>query len=205
MCLDPAILCCFWCRWRMRWRSSPGSSGKRAWSRRWRSTLRKSSFSWVLVPQLGSWRGWRDREWCLKPFCVYVHALPLEYSPVSILACAQSCPALQQPPDCSPPGSSVPGISQNPMEWVAISFSGDLPDPGIKPESSALAGRFLTTEPPGRPPYPSFWISKSDYPGYPFYHLSHAAFLDCPHSSWKWALPSLQDTTDIYFHLSQSL
>ena len=28
---------------------------------------------------------------------------------------------------------------------------GDLPDPGIEPKSPALAGRFFTTEPPGRP------------------------------------------------------
>ena len=28
---------------------------------------------------------------------------------------------------------------------------GDLPDPGIKPSSSALAGRFFTAEPPGKP------------------------------------------------------
>ena len=28
---------------------------------------------------------------------------------------------------------------------------GDLPDPGIKPESPALAGGFFTTEPPGQP------------------------------------------------------
>ena len=28
---------------------------------------------------------------------------------------------------------------------------GDLPDPGIKPTSPALAGRFFTTEPPGKP------------------------------------------------------
>ena len=34
------------------------------------------------------------------------------------------------------------------LEWVAISFSGDLPDPGIEPVSLALAGRFFTTEPP---------------------------------------------------------
>ena len=35
---------------------------------------------------------------------------------------------------------------------------GDLPDPGIKPVSPALAGRFFTTVPPGKPPvdlYPS--------------------------------------------------
>ena len=28
---------------------------------------------------------------------------------------------------------------------------GDLPNPGIKPKSPALAGRFFTTEPPGKP------------------------------------------------------
>ena len=43
--------------------------------------------------------------------------------------------------DCSPPGSSVYGISQGRiLEWVAISFSWDLPDPGIEPASPALAG-----------------------------------------------------------------
>ena len=37
---------------------------------------------------------------------------------------AQSCLALCDPTDCSPPGSSVCGISQARMlEWVAISFS----------------------------------------------------------------------------------
>ena len=30
-------------------------------------------------------------------------------------------------------------------------FPGDLPDPGIKPMSSALVGRFLLSEPPGSP------------------------------------------------------
>ena len=57
--------------------------------------------------------------------------------------------------DCSPPGSSVQGILQaRILKWVAISFSGDLPNPGIKPMSfvaPALAGRFFTTEPPGKP------------------------------------------------------
>ena len=37
---------------------------------------------------------------------------------------AQSCPTLCDPVDCSPPGSSVHGISQaRTLEWVAISFS----------------------------------------------------------------------------------
>ena len=34
---------------------------------------------------------------------------------------------------CSPPGSSVHGIPQaRILEWTAIPFSGDLPDPQIK-------------------------------------------------------------------------
>ena len=54
--------------------------------------------------------------------------------------------------DYSPPGSSVHGISQaRILEWVAISFSRDLSDPGIKPTPPALAGGFFITEPPGKP------------------------------------------------------
>ena len=38
---------------------------------------------------------------------------------------SQLCPTLQDPMDCSPPGSSVRGIFQaRVLEWVAISFSG---------------------------------------------------------------------------------
>ena len=48
--------------------------------------------------------------------------------------------------DCSPPDSSVYGISQaRILEWVVISFSGDLPDPGIELTSPAFSGRFFTT------------------------------------------------------------
>ena len=44
------------------------------------------------------------------------------------------CLTLCNPMDCSPPGSSVHGIFQvRILEWVAISFSRDIPDPGIKP------------------------------------------------------------------------
>ena len=36
--------------------------------------------------------------------------------------------------------------------WSGLPFPspGDLPDPGIKPTSPALAGKFFTTEPPGQ-------------------------------------------------------
>ena len=37
--------------------------------------------------------------------------------------------------------------------WSGLPFPspGDLPDPGIEPTSPALAGRFFTTAPPGKP------------------------------------------------------
>ena len=55
--------------------------------------------------------------------------------------------------DCSLPGSSVHGNFQaRILEWVAISYSRDLPDPGIEAMSPPLAGRFFTTELPGKPP-----------------------------------------------------
>ena len=40
--------------------------------------------------------------------------------------------------------------------WSGLPFPspGDLPDPGIKPGSLALAGRFFTTEPPGKSLFP---------------------------------------------------
>ena len=51
--------------------------------------------------------------------------------------------------DYSLPGSSVHG--RRTLEWVAIFFSRDLPDPGIKPPSPVLAAGFFTTGPPGKP------------------------------------------------------
>ena len=52
--------------------------------------------------------------------------------------------------DCSPPGSSVRGILQTRiLEWVAIAFSLDLPNPGIEPGSPALQVDSLLPEPPG--------------------------------------------------------
>ena len=70
----------------------------------------------------------------------------------------QSCLTLCDAMDCSPPGSSVHGIPQaRILEWVAISYCRDFPNPGIKPTSltsPALAGRFFTTEQTRKP----LWI-----------------------------------------------
>ena len=56
--------------------------------------------------------------------------------------CAQlllSCLTLSDPMDLSPLGSSVHGILQaRVLDWIAIPFSGDLPDLEIEPRSPAL-------------------------------------------------------------------
>ena len=68
---------------------------------------------------------------------------------------AQTFLNLCDPVDCSPPDSSVHGVSQARL-WSGLPFpsQGSLPDPGIKPASltfPAFAGGFFTSEPPGKP------------------------------------------------------
>ena len=54
--------------------------------------------------------------------------------------------------DYNLPGSSVHGISYTGiLEWLPFPSPGNLPDPGIKSASPALAGKFFTTETPGKP------------------------------------------------------
>ena len=56
--------------------------------------------------------------------------------------------------DCSLPGFSVHVIFQaRLLEWVPISFSRDLPNPGMEPRSSILqAGKIkILSEAPGKP------------------------------------------------------
>ena len=61
---------------------------------------------------------------------------------------AQSCPALCDPMDCRPPGSSVHGILQaRILQWVAIPFSKG----SFQPGSPALQADSLPSEPPGKP------------------------------------------------------
>ena len=64
---------------------------------------------------------------------------------------------------CNPPASSVHGLLQaRILEWVAVSFSRDLPDPGIEPESlvsPALASGFFTPETLGKACILEVWES----------------------------------------------
>ena len=74
-------------------------------------------------------------------FCFYV-VVVLLLSPIQLFGDSM---------DYSPPGSSVHRISQaRVLEWAVTSFFRDLPRSGIEPVSSAFAGGFSTTEPPGK-------------------------------------------------------
>ena len=78
-----------------------------------------------------------------------------------------SCLTLCNTVDCSPPGSSVHGISQaRVLEWVAISCSRGSSRPRDRTSSlasPALAGGFFTTEPP-RSPYTSLQLPHGQLP-----------------------------------------
>ena len=82
------------------------------------------------------WVGWVYRLWWYRCVCLCL--------------VTKSCPALCDPMDCSPPGSSVHGISRAKiLEWVAMTFSRDS---GIKSGSPALQADSLPAELPGKPP-----------------------------------------------------
>ena len=81
-------------------------------------------------------------------FTVLRHFLQRTFS---VLA-AQSCLTLCNPTDCSPPGSSVHGILQaRILEWAALPFSRDLPNPGTERRSPTLQVDSLPSEHQGSP------------------------------------------------------
>ena len=117
------------------------------------------------------------------------------YMNVQVLV-TQSCLTLCDPVDCSPPGSSVHRILQaRVLEWVAIPFSRDLPNPGIEPGSPALQADSLPSEPPGKPLYilpPLSKISWSYVYGFiSSFYLYFFGFRRDSHLLWSWraALP----------------
>ena len=101
-----------------------------------------------------------------KKYCCFEHLS------LGVVGCAhaclvtQSCPTLCNSMNCSSPVATWTATcpeahGQAPLsmefsqarilEWVAISFFGDLLNPGIEPMCRALAGKFFTTEPLGKP------------------------------------------------------
>ena len=77
---------------------------------------------------------------------------------------AQSRPTPCDPMDCSLRGSSVHGIFQaRVLEWVAISFPGDLLDPGIESRSPALQADALPSKPTGKQEGSNMWAAPWSY------------------------------------------
>ena len=68
----------------------------------------------------------------------------------SFCSVCKSCLTLHESLDCGPPGSSVcEAFQARILDGLPFPSPEDLPDPGIKALSSALAGGFFATEPPG--------------------------------------------------------
>ena len=88
---------------------------------------------------------------CLSPYCQCLHT-PDTWQALSYTHMhAQLCPALCDPINCSPPGSSVHGIAQPGIpEWAAISFSRESSWPRDWTHISCTGRRILTSEPPGK-------------------------------------------------------
>ena len=82
--------------------------------------VRLSDFSTNIVPEVKS--------------CNFI----LEF--VCVCSVAQLCLTLCDPWTVAHQVSSVPGIFQTMLEWVAISFCRGFSDPGIKPESPVYLG-----------------------------------------------------------------
>ena len=86
--------------------------------------------------------------------CVYTCICMHRYAHTCRDVCMHMCSCVQlfDPMECSPPCSSVHGISQaRILELVAIFSSRGSFQPRDEPMSPVLADGFFTTEPPGSP------------------------------------------------------
>ena len=79
---------------------------------------------------------------------------------VAVYLVVKLCSTLHDPMDYSPLVPLSMGFHKQEY-WSGLPFPapGDLPHPGIKPTSSALADRFFTTEPPG-----GYWVANLTTP-----------------------------------------
>ena len=95
-----------------------------------------------------NWTEYHTKYFCLLLIYLLCCSNNLVVDVVYTLSCVQ---LFCHPVDCGLPGSTVHGISQaRILEWIAISFLRGSSQLGIEPISPAFAGRFFTTEPPGK-------------------------------------------------------
>ena len=88
--------------------------------------------------------------------CLVIHGQVMEQAYKRYCYCclvAKSCLTICDLMECSPPGSSLSMGFLRQEYWSGLPFPspGDLPSPGIKPVSPALAGGFFITEPSRKP------------------------------------------------------
>ena len=87
---------------------------------------------------------------CKVRICLHWVFKFISWSAVLCLV-SQSCPALCNFMDCSPPGSSVHGDSLGKNTGgLPCPPPGNLPNPGIEPRPPALNADSLLSEPPGK-------------------------------------------------------
>ena len=121
-----------------------------------------TSFLWLWNP-----RDWMSGQQWVNSMCVCVCVCVCMHTHMHTHThthtVSKSCQSICDPMDCSPPGSSVHGISQaRILEWVAISSSRG---PSWSRDRTCvsfllyLAGGFFITELPGKPSHP-FWDGK---------------------------------------------
>ena len=117
----------------------------------------------------GGDRKWRRHGLGLRLHLCFVDAV------VQLLSHVLLCDLM----DCSPPGPVSMGFPRKEY-WSGLPFPipGDFTDPGIRPKSSALAGRFFTTEPPGKTPSGFRWCFLAQH------HLTVALVLQHKLLAW---------------------
>ena len=108
---------------------------------------------WTELAFVLLWRTFFFNFKCHRAWCGLI-TLQAHISSVWSCCClvTQSCPTLCDPMNYSQPDLSVHEISQARLpEWVAISLSKGSSQHRDWTHVSCLAGRFFTTEPPGKP------------------------------------------------------
>ena len=125
---------------------------------RWGGDTMRINFSWAVFRER-TLCGILGKSWMWS--CSLIFGLLKLFSNwnKSDLTCVHTCAQSFQT-FCSPMNYSLPDFSVHRilqariLEWVALPSPGNLPNPGIEPESpvsSALEGGFFITAPPGKP------------------------------------------------------
>ena len=99
----------------------------------------------ILCPSVTTHTNTYTHKHTLCIYCVYAHVCVCRYCCLVSKSCLTMTP-------WSPPGPLSMAFPRH-KYWGGLPFPSpeDLPDPGIEPRSLALAGRFFTAEPPGKP------------------------------------------------------